>query len=182
MFTFGAVGIARYAIIAGLIKAAIAGAKTLVMSGMSSNKETATPTTPQYASGRLTVRGADDGKIYNAPYVGAPATGYYPNPAIISESGGEIIVDAYRSRQIMMNYPYLLDAIRSVPQHASGTLGSTTTGAQQLVVDAQGNQLGGLVAMLYEQLRRGITAKMVMSQFEDVQNRRERIRNEVKTR
>lgn len=179
VFTFGAVGIARYAIIAGLIKAAIAGAKTLVMSGMSTNKETATPTTPQYASGRLTVKGAQDGKIYNAPYVGAPKTGYYPNPAIISESGGEIIVDAYRSRQIMMNYPYLLEAIKSVPQHASGTLSNNTETNNYV---SENTTLRMAIEELVIRLNKGIKAYTVYSENQDIDTRAKEIENRVKTR
>lgn len=80
--------------------------------------------TAQHYQGRLLATGAQDGRTYAVPYLGeVEGVTYVPNPALISERGGELIVDAARSRQIRLRYPWLLEQLRAVPQHASGTLG-----------------------------------------------------------
>ena len=76
----------------------------------------------------IAVRGAEDGRLYQAEYMGTPeGVSYVARPALIAERGGEIVVDARRSANIRMRYPWLLDQLRAVPQHATGTLGEGVT-------------------------------------------------------
>ena len=77
---------------------------------------------PQFSKGRYNVIGADDGRNYNVPYLGAARTGIYERPALISERGPELIVDAPTTKHLRINYPGIIDAIQSarVPQYASG--------------------------------------------------------------
>lgn len=79
---------------------------------------------PQYASGKYDIMGQSDGKLYkNVPFTGAARTGIYKSPALISEQGAELIVDAKTTRNLQMNYPEIIEAIRyaKVPQHYDGT-------------------------------------------------------------
>lgn len=117
--TFGVSGALKAAAMTAVVEGAFAVAKNLISA-------------KQHYSGTLDsvqVRGAEDGQVYNAAYIGAPdGVTYVPRPALISERGGEIIVDAGRSANIRMRYPWLLEQLRAVPQHASGTLGSGSDG------------------------------------------------------
>ena len=82
----------------------------------------------QYASGRYDVIGASDGKTYErVPYVGPPQTGIVNQPALIAESGAELIVNATDLRRLKahVNYGLVVEAINDarkgvVPQRAEG--------------------------------------------------------------
>ena len=117
--SFGVSGALKAAAMTAVVEGAFAVAKNLISA-------------KQHYSGTLDgvqVRGAEDGRVYNAAYIGSPdGVTYVPRPALISERGGEIIVDAARSANIRMRYPWLLEQLRAVPQHASGTLGSNSDG------------------------------------------------------
>lgn len=107
--TFGAAGFAKATALTVAVEAAFAVAKRVM--------------TAQNYEGRITTIGAQDGRTYNVPYIGwQNDITYIPNPSLISERGGEIIIDHARSRNMAMNYPWLIDAIRRVPQHAEGRL------------------------------------------------------------
>ena len=81
----------------------------------------------QYAGGRYDVVGEDDGRLYrDVPYMGA-VTGIVERPALISESGAELIVSAPVLRRLRthVNYDLVTAAINDartgrVPQHAEG--------------------------------------------------------------
>jgi hypothetical protein len=78
---------------------------------------------PQFASGRYaTVMGQNDGKLYRAELAGRPRTGIYKNPTLISEEGGELIIDAPTTRHLQLNYPDIIAGIMAnrVPQYATG--------------------------------------------------------------
>ena len=81
----------------------------------------ATPV-PQAAAGRYNVTGMDDGKKYNnVPYLES-FTGIPGNPMLVNETGNEIVIDPYTTRNIQMNYPYIIEGINQakVPQRAGG--------------------------------------------------------------
>lgn len=112
--TFGASGTIKAAALTAIVEGAFAVAKNYI-------------TASQHYAGTLgdsvTVRGQEDGQLYDAQYIGAPSgVTYVERPALIAERGGEIIVDAGRSRNIRMRYPWLMEQLRAVPQHAAGTL------------------------------------------------------------
>lgn len=81
----------------------------------------------QHAAGRYDVIGEEDGRRYSVPYIGAAPTGIVRSPALISETGAELIVNADDLRRLRrhINYPLVVDAINDarrgvVPQYASG--------------------------------------------------------------
>lgn len=131
----------------------------------------------QYFDGNYSVIGAGDGRTYNnVPYIGTPKTGYYSRPALIADHGGELIVDAATTRNIMINYPGLIDAINyvRVPQYSAGR------------VPVTGDNLPGMYvspydALIYEELvrlnSRDIRAKIVYSEFEEISDKVARVRN-----
>lgn len=87
----------------------------------------------QYASGNYSAIGATDGRSYDSlPYLGSNFTGLVRRPALVGESGGELIISADDLSRLRhnVNYPLILDAISSshrgkVIQHASGNISGT---------------------------------------------------------
>ena len=78
---------------------------------------------PEAARGRYSVIGQDDNKLYrDVPFVDSPQTGLYATPTLISETGQEIVIDPKTTRNLMVNYPHVIDAINfaRVPQRAAG--------------------------------------------------------------
>ena len=78
---------------------------------------------PEFAKGRYNVTGAQTGKQYNnVGYTGPAVTGLYTQPALVAENGSEMIIDSRTTKNLMMNYPAVIDAINSarMPQYASG--------------------------------------------------------------
>ncbi len=143
----GFAGIGTGAILAGIITAGIAAAKTALKSLIGKKKDTGTTTATatgsstqtyarvsQHAAGSYDVIGADDGRRYSVPYIGDAPTGIVTRPALISESGAELIVNAADLTRLRrhMNWPLILDALNdvrrpaAVAQHASGSYGAAT--------------------------------------------------------
>jgi len=86
---------------------------------------------PEYGKGRYTVTG-DSGKIYkDISYTGPAVTGIYTRPALVSESGKELIIDAPTTRNLQMNYPEIIAAVMAarIPQYAGGRYTSATATA-----------------------------------------------------
>jgi hypothetical protein len=78
---------------------------------------------PEAARGRYSVIGQDDNKLYkDVPLVNSPETGLYSTPTLISETGQEIVIDPKTTKNLMVNYPHVIDAINfaRVPQRAVG--------------------------------------------------------------
>jgi len=78
---------------------------------------------PEAAKGRYSVIGQDDNKLYkDVPLVNSPETGLYSTPTLISETGQEIVIDPKTTKNLMVNYPQVIDAINfaRVPQRAVG--------------------------------------------------------------
>jgi hypothetical protein len=89
---------------------------------------------PQFFEGRYaTVRGEKDNKLYRAELAGQPRTGIYKRPALISETGGELIIDAPTTRHLQLNYPEIIQGIMAnrVPQYASGRYPAQSTSPQR---------------------------------------------------
>ena len=67
---------------------------------------------PEAARGRYSVIGQDDNKLYkDVPLVSSPETGLYSTPTLISETGQEIVIDPKTTKNLMVNYPHVIDAI-----------------------------------------------------------------------
>jgi len=92
---------------------------------------------PQASKGRYSVIGQDDNKIYSdVPLVPSPGTGLVTSPTLISETGSEFVIDPKTTKNLMVNYPHVIDAINyaRVPQFGSGNFpqsSSSSTTIQQ---------------------------------------------------
>lgn len=142
--TFGASGLARAAVLVGLIEAAFAVVKGVIgstlgkLGGGSSGVESASSVTrrviTQRAAGKYDVIGANDNRFYSGvPYLGVAQTGIVPRPALVGEYGPELIVSApdFSRLQKHVNYPLVVRAIQEsrVPQRATGKYESISTPA-----------------------------------------------------
>lgn len=191
--SWGIAGAAKAAALTALVEAAFHTAKRFLV--------------PQHYEGQITddalrgtryeVRGAQDGRAYSVPYIGAiDGVQYISRPALISERGGEIIVDAARSRQIQMRYPWLLEQLRAVPQYAAGRMqeqreiGSNNSSNFALPTSSLSaapadlselravlNNLDTVVTKLSEQLRDPLRAYLDREELFNTLNTRERVRS-----
>lgn len=145
--TFGASGVARAAILSGLIMGALAAAKSalkgLIHKGGSGGdsssgadgQKTAQVQVKQWATGRYDVIGQDDGKSYNqVPYIGPAPTGIVRRTSLVSENGAELIINAEDLARLQhhVNYPLVLNAIQDarsgrVPQRSTGNYDNIPT-------------------------------------------------------
>lgn len=142
----GFLGIGTGAILAGLITAGIATAKSTLKGFIGKRKDTddtlesdsdsssvntpkrASVSVSQWASGRYDVIGEEDGKNYrDIPYIGAAPTGIVRRTSLVSENGAELIINADDLSRLQkhINYPLVVNAIEDarsgrVPQRASG--------------------------------------------------------------
>jgi len=99
----------------------------------------------QFAKGSYPVTGADDGRTYNAEYVGTPKTGVYKKPSLgLFAEKPEMVIDYPTLRNIQFNNPALIDAImaqktgrgqsaerkgqKEIPQYADGRWPDTGVG------------------------------------------------------
>jgi len=170
--TKGFVGIGTSIVLSGLVEAAFAGVKAVVNNSLS--KKSSGSKTKQHFRGNIDAIGAEDGKTYTAPYVGyTDYPTYYPNTFIGSERGGEFVIDAGRSRNIRMRYPQLLEAIRAVPQHASGTLPASPPSVPYTPPTTDPNillflqQNAAINAALVAELQKGVIAKMSFDHYNE---------------
>lgn len=202
VLSFGASGAARAAILTGLIMGALAVAKTtlkgLIGKGRSNSSSSSDNNStsysrvavPQHAAGHYDVIGENDGKNYRAvPYIGPSPTGIVRSPALISESGAELIINADDLKRLQqhVNYPLVLQAINdsrrgssaTVPQRASGNYNNTTepTGSPT-VTPSQKMDTEILNRLIYvlELLSKGVPAYVVLSELERKQRMQERSR------
>jgi hypothetical protein len=126
ILTWGGAGAARAAVIIGLVAAATAAALALVNSLFPESKASETKNRKlstgmlTYAEGNYPVLG-NDGKVYDAKYEGAGMkTGVYGGGAhfgIFSEKQPEMIVDGKTTQKIILNYPYIYDAITTIAKN-----------------------------------------------------------------
>jgi len=84
----------------------------------------------QAAIGKYDVIAETTGKLYNeVPFIKNPSTGEYANPTLFAETGNEIIIDPYTTRNLILNYPEIIQGINNarVPQHSQGQYQSIST-------------------------------------------------------
>lgn len=122
---------------------------------------------PQFAKGKYDVIGQQDGKKYSAPVLDSPATGLINSPAILVGEKPEIIIDPSTTKNLMVNYPSVIEAIHSarVPQFASGDysrINSTANSkdSQNLIAGVLAAQTASL-ERLNQNLEKGIQAKLL---------------------
>ncbi|MEI6457197.1 MAG: hypothetical protein WCO93_12980, partial [bacterium] len=137
---------------------------------------------PEAARGRYSVIGQDDNKLYkDVPLVNSPETGLYSTPTLISETGQEIVIDPKTTKNLMVNYPQVIDAINfaRVPQRAVGRYmdspASTPAGVPSVVdpeFTASINRLNSLIES-------GIPAFISFDHLRETTNRINEIEAEV---
>lgn len=197
--TKGVAGIATSAVIAATVSGLLAAARTALKGligkrdgGSSSSGDSGTtyqrvPTVNQYASGRYNVIGASDGRSYTGvPYIGPAPTGIVNSPALISERGSELIVNADDLRRLQkhINYPLVVQAINEsrgrITQYSQGNY--TMQNIPSLIRPTH-ESLGidsGLIQRLTSAIehleREGIQADVVLTELERKQKRRDRAR------
>lgn len=201
VLSFGASGAARAAILSGLIMGALAAAKTTLKSligkrsGSSSSSSGSEQSTSQrvavsqHAAGSYDVIGKEDNKFYHKiPYIGDAPTGIVRSPALISESGAELIINADDLRRLQqhINYPLVLQAINdsrkgkqaTVPQRVSGNYNTTEHIGASITSSLPGIDKETLERLIYilEILSEGIPAYVVLSELERKQRMQERSR------
>ena len=198
----GLAGIAEAAAIAaaigGLLATAKAGLKSLFSNGKktssgssysdSSNSSYNRVAVTQHATGRYDVIGSDDNKLYReVPYLGPAPTGIVRSPALISENGAELIVNAEDLMRLQrhVNYPLVLQAIndsrtgKMVPQHEVGRYPIDSHPNQDSPSQAEGLS-PELVRRLTEAIihlnTEGVPSYVVLSDLERKQELRSRSR------
>ena len=197
--TKGVAGIATSAVIAATVSGLLAAARTALKGligtrdgGSSSSGDSETtyqrvPTVNQYASGRYNVIGASDGRSYTGvPYIGPAPTGIVNSPALISERGSELIVNADDLRRLQkhINYPLVVQAINEsrghITQYSQGNY--TMQNIPSLIKPT--NEPLGIDSDLIQRLTsaiehlecEGIQADVVLTELERKQKQRERSR------
>ena len=153
-----------------------------------SGRRVATGRTTQHAAGRYDVIGEDDGRTYhNVPYIGDAPTGIVRSPALISENGAELIVNADDLGRLRrhVNYPLVVQAINdsrrpspqssSLPQHAAGRYApiegaSPSSGGSTAAGDAILSRLADTLDRLE---RNGINASVALTELD----RKQQLRN-----
>lgn len=161
-------------------------------SGSGGYRHVATGTTvAQHATGRYDVIGREDGKRYRGvPYIGPAPTGIVSSPALISENGAELIVNADDLNRLRrhINYPLVVQAIEEsrrpssapqVPQHAQGNYPlppakPSATAPQTEVADPR--LLNRLTTAIERLERNGVSASVVLTELERKQQLRNRAR------
>jgi TP901 family phage tail tape measure protein len=137
---------------------------------------------PEAAKGRYSVIGQDDNKLYqDVPYVNNPATGLYSTPTLISETGQELVIDPKTTRNLMINYPQVIDAINfaRVPQRAVGRYFETPSATplpQGQLIDPE---LTASLKRLSTLIEQGIPAYISFEHLRETTNRVNQIEAEV---
>lgn len=198
--TKGVAGIATSAVVAATVSGLLAAART-ALKGLIGNRNGGSSTSSgesgttyqrvasvnQYASGRYNVIGASDGRTYSGvPYIGPAPTGIVSSPALISERGSELIVNADDLRRLQkhINYPLVVQAINEsrgrVTQYAQGNyrIPNTPTPTRPTPVPSGVND--GLIerlAVAIENLERnGVSASVALTELDRKQQLRDRSR------
>lgn len=184
--TFGASGLARAAVLVGLIEAAFAAVKAVVGSAIgniggknssssssSSESVTGSRVVNQRAKGKYDVVGADDGHTYlGVPYAGLAQTGFVSTPTLMGELGRELVVSSPDLVRLQrhINYPLVISAINdaragSVPQRAAGNYSQVDKPVSTTAVLAPAtiNRLNQLLEYLASN---GVQSTVLLSEFE----------------
>ena len=178
-------------IIQGIINTALAVVKALPniplsiaagVAGAASIAVIASQPVPEFAKGRYNVTGAQTGKEYNnIPYTGPAVTGLYTQPALVGESGAEMIIDAPTTRNIRMNFPEIIEAINhsKVNQFAAGRYPEKSVNKSDVNANIILNTelLKSTNALLQKLDKEGITAKgiWILNDLEKIQKNKKSI-------
>lgn len=148
--------------------------------GASSASTTQRVAVPQAAEGRYNVIGEDDGVHYNnVSYAGVARTGLVSTPTLVGERGTELIIDANTLRNIQMNAPYVIDAIRAnrvVPQRASGKY-DTIVATDNSDLTKAVERLNQILDALYTN---GVQSIIVLSELQKKMEEYNKLHNKIK--
>lgn len=190
-------GAALAATIAGLLAAAKAGLKGIISKKSSSDIQSTTssssadtytrvPSVTQHFAGKYDVIGEMDGRKYRGvPYIGTPPSGIVSSPALISENGAELIVNANDLQRLKrhINYPLIVQAINevrgmgSVRQHVEGQYTAVATSSAPETNYTLPSALLERLAIVLESIERdGIPASVALSELDRKQQLRDRSR------
>jgi hypothetical protein len=135
---------------------------------------------PQAYEGKYPVKGASDGKTYNAGVMTNAKTGLLSSPTILAGEQPEIIIDPRTTKMIQMDYPGILNAIYMLsgrmPQFAAGKYptNTITNNTQTINNDPEIKELLEKILTATEQPTR---AKIVYSEFEQIKEKVDATRN-----
>lgn len=198
--TKGVAGIATSAVAAAAVSGLLAAART-ALKGLIGNRNGGSSTSSgesgttyqrvasvnQYASGRYNVIGASDGRTYSGvPYIGPAPTGIVSSPALISERGSELIVNADDLRRLQkhINYPLVVQAINEsrgrVAQYAQGNYRIPNTPVPTRPTSVPSGMNDGLIERLTSAIenleRNGVSASVALTELDRKQQLRDRSR------
>lgn len=193
----GIAGIATSAVIAAAVGGLLATARS-ALKGLLNNRNgdsdtgssssisyQRVPTVNQYATGRYDVIGLEDGRSYRGvPYIGPAPTGIVEGPALVSERGSELIVNADDLRRLQkhINYPLVMQAINEsrghVTQHASGNYSGVNISpvVNEPAAAIPPELLSRFLSVIERIERNGIPADVVLTDLERKQKQRDRSR------
>lgn len=165
---------------------AIASGVTAVLTNFAAARKlfNSAPAVPQrYTGGFYDVTGQDDGRGYNAQYIGSPGTGLLPNRPVLlaSERGQEYLISNHdlKNPQVL-NYVKAIENIRrarigggAVSQYAEGgftdTAGPSNSGVSQLIPLVA--QMLSVLSTLDNTLNSGIEATVQDQTIVDIARR-----------
>ena len=126
--------------------------------------------------------GQDDNKLYrDVPLVNNPETGLYSTPTLISETGQELVIDPKTTKNLMINYPQVIEAINfaRVPQRAVGKYMETPSATSQPVAPVVDPEFTASINRLNSLIEQGIPAFISFEHLREKTNRVNQIEAEV---
>lgn len=127
----------------------------------------------QFAEGKIPVTGLSDGKTYQARPIKKPTSpGIVKGPALISEIEDEMIIDGPTTKELVFNYPEIVEGIRQIsmgvaPQFATGQIPATTTSENTTEVASNNTQSAAMLRFaeaIELMIKHGIKAYCVMDE------------------
>jgi hypothetical protein len=161
---------------AGPILGQVLAALTAIADGIIIAELISTPV-PEAAKGKYDVIGQDDGRSYSADWGGQAKTGIYSQPTLVAEAGPELIVDAATTKNLQMNFPWILGAINNarVPQFSGGNypdMSSHGSAGLPYIMYPTDPELKEAIIKLNGHLDRGINSRIhydyIMDEFRKV--------------
>ena len=119
----------------------------------------------QAATGKYDVIGESDNKLYKGvPFMNS-FTGIPGKPLLVNETGNEIVIDPYTTRNLIMNYPQVIEGINQarVPQRATGQYyeGNESVSGKTKVVYMMDPEYTAAVKENNELMKKGIVANVI---------------------
>jgi hypothetical protein len=140
---------------------------------------------PAAAKGRYNVIGQQDGKSYkDVPYV-PNFDGIAGGPLLTNETGKEIVINPAHTRNLVMNYPEVIDAINytRVPQRAGGQYPASGSGspggASYVLMDPKYiKSLDRFNDNTEKMMKEGLQARMSYDEFYNIDDKVNRIKSD----